>query len=111
MVLERYFLVCAISDACFARIGTYLKRKMDGNLRHERLLTLCLNFKMRLSNSSSVRTGDRKEMTTCKIRPMPFDPGKVNVFTDGSKTDCSSGAAYVIKGHAIQTLEYFNFGE
>ena len=33
-------------------------------------------FKRRVSNSFSVRIGDRKEMTTCKIRPMPFDPGR-----------------------------------
>ena len=48
-----------------------------------------------------VRFGDRKEMTNSKIRPMPFDPGKVNVFMDGSKDEVSSGTAYFIRGHSI----------
>ena len=70
-----------------------------------------LIFKARIENSFTVRIGDRKEMTSSKIRPMPFDPGKVNVFTDGSKDEVSSGAAYFIRGHSIRKQEYFNLGE
>ena len=46
-------------------------------------------------------------MTTSKIRPMPFDPGRINVFTDGSKIEIGSGAAYILKGHSIELQEYF----
>ena len=42
---------------------------------------------------------------------MPFDPGKINVFTDGSKNEIGSGAAYILKGHSIELQEYFNLGE
>ena len=68
-------------------------------------------YKDRIRSSFSVRIGDRQEMTSSKIRPMPFDPGKVNVFTDGSKNDTSSGAAYIIKGHSIQKQQFFNLGQ
>ena len=34
---------------------------------------------------------------------MPFNSEKVNVFTDGSKIEYSSGAAYKIKGHSLET--------
>ena len=50
-------------------------------------------------------------MTTSKIRPMPFDPGKIKVSIDGSKSKIGSGAAYILKGHSIELQEYFNLGE
>ena len=68
-------------------------------------------IKLRIANSFSVRIGDRAEMTNNKIRPMPFDPGKVNCFTDGFKTETGSGAAYIIKGHSIQKQGVFSLGE
>ena len=68
-------------------------------------------YKMRTVNLFTTRIGDRQEMTNSKIRPMPFDPGKINVFTDGSKNEIGSGAAYILKGHSIELQEYFNLGE
>ena len=68
-------------------------------------------FKMRTVNLFTTRIGNRQEMTNSKIRPMPFDPGKINVFTDGSKNEIGSGAAYILKGHSIELQEYFNLGE
>ena len=50
-------------------------------------------------------------MTKSKIKLMLFDPGKVNVFMDGSKNNTSSGAVYLIKGHSVQKQQFFNLGQ
>ena len=42
---------------------------------------------------------------------MPADPGQINVFSDGSKSEIGSVAAYILKGHSIELQEYFNLGE
>ena len=42
---------------------------------------------------------------------MPWDPGIFNVFTDGSKTDSGTGAAYMMKSHELQEQDYIHLGE
>ena len=41
MALVQSSLVCVTSDVSFVRIGTYPRRKMDGNSMEKKLLTSC----------------------------------------------------------------------
>ena len=52
-----------------------------------------------------VMIGDRKELNETKVRPMPHHRGRINCFTDGSKTEKGAGNAYKIYSHD------FNKGE
>merc|ERR1712015_67940 len=42
---------------------------------------------------------------------MPIDSNTINCFTDGSKSELGTGAAYIIKSHHIKTQEYTHLGK
>ena len=68
-------------------------------------------FKVKTANNFAIKIADRREFQDNKIRPMPWDPGILNVFTDGSKTDSGTGAAYMMKSHELREQDYIHLGE
>ena len=59
------------------------------------------SIKERLIGQFETKIGDRKDLTQRKVRPMPTDENVVNCFTDGSKSETGTGAAYIIKGYQL----------
>ena len=56
------------------------------------------------------KIGDRRELIQQKIRPMPTDTNVINCFTDGSKSEKGTGAAYIIKGYQLKHQDFINLG-
>ena len=53
---------------------------------------------------------DRKEILPESGKPLPREEDSVNVFTDGSKTEDRSGAAYLIKSSEVKEQDFFPLG-
>ena len=53
---------------------------------------------------------DRNEIPPESGKPLPREEGSINVFTDGSKTEDKSGAAYLIKSSEIKKQDFFPLG-
>ena len=68
-------------------------------------------FKVKIDNKFKLVIADRETFLTNKIRPMPWDPGIANVFTDGSKSDFGTGVAYIIYSHIHRSQDYIHLGE
>ena len=66
--------------------------------------------KVRMLSRFETVIGNRKELTRHKIRPKPLDPEAINCFTDGSKTEAGTGAAYIIMGNQLKTQDYAYLG-
>ena len=67
-------------------------------------------FKERITAKFLTKIGDREDLKKNKIRPMPTDRNVVNCFTDGSKTETGTGAAYLIKGYQLKHQDFINLG-
>ena len=63
------------------------------------------------TNHFKVEISDRQHFLENRIRPMPWDPGILNCFTDGSKTETGTGAAYIMKSHNFESQDYMHLGE
>ena len=70
-----------------------------------------LALRARTSNNFDTEIGDRVELNKQKVRPMPIDENTINCFTDGSKTDLGTGAAFIIKNRHIKLQEYTQLGQ
>ena len=68
-------------------------------------------FKVRVESKFETTIGDKIELTIVKIRPMPYDLDTINCFTDGSKSESGTGAAYIIKGHQIKIQDFIHLGQ
>ena len=68
------------------------------------------SIKERLIGQFETKIGDRKDLTQRKVRPMPTDENVVNCFTDGSKSETGTGAAYIIKGYQLKHQDFINLG-
>ena len=58
-----------------------------------------------------IQIDKREEWTERSIRPTPLDEKVINVFTDGSKTDLSSGCGYIIRGKDFSSKGFRNLGK
>ena len=67
--------------------------------------------KVRLLSRFETIIGNKTELTKHKIRPKPVDPETINCFTDGSKTDLGTGAAFIAFGHQLKIQDYANLGQ
>ena len=70
-----------------------------------------ITFKARVHSKFETFIGDKAELTREKIRPMPHDLDTINCFTDGSKSDLCTGAAYIIKGFQLKMQEFVPLGQ
>ena len=69
-----------------------------------------LRFKEMIGKNFEILIESRDMWTDRQIRPAPIDEGKINIFTDGSKTDISSGCGYILKGKNISSQGNRNLG-
>ena len=68
-------------------------------------------YKDRTLNLFLTQIADRDHFQNNCIRPLPWDPGILNVFTDGSKSEMGTGAAYIMKSHEHSAQDYMHLGE
>ena len=84
--------------------------KMAKEIEELSLPTDRLRFKHRSSNNFEVIIQEREEISKDSGKPLPRDQDTVHVFTDGSKSEERSGAAYLIKSQEIREQDYFPLG-
>ena len=69
-----------------------------------------LKFKCNSKRLFEVEIADRESVKREHGKPLPNDQNTIHVFTDGSKTEDRSGAAYLIKSETIKEQDYFPLG-
>ena len=67
-------------------------------------------MKIRTEPRYNVQIKSRKELNETVIRPTPYDEKRINVWTDGSKTESGAGSAYYIRNQEVKEQEYLHLG-
>ena len=70
-----------------------------------------LRYRKRKENNYKVVIGQREELNKIQVRPMPYDRGKINCFTDGSKSEEGTGNAFKIFSQEVKKGESRYLGE
>ena len=60
------------------------------------------NARVRIKSNFKTVIGQKNELTTIRVRPRPMLCNEINCFTDGSKSESGSGAAFYMLGNDDQ---------